>query len=311
MGYGGDLIFSAAVRELSEAYPDKEIVFKENIPTPLDRLTRGIFQRFHLYRTLNEKLFWRYRDLGDMFLHNPRITSGWKIKDKRNAIVIDRKAPGANYVKKLTNTRFYFKDGNAIEIICNHLGVQAGAYQPELYLTTQEEQEGKDLQSRLRRYVVIEPNTKLGYYGVSRAWFFDRWQEVVDEIKEHVPVIQVGVKDAPLLEGAEDYRGKVTLREAAGIIKYAVLFLGTDGGLMHVARAVNTKGVIIFTGCIPMELSSYSDNINIEHLEDPENNPYGYRVPHSLYAKNMLNVTSSEVVNKIIQALKEGGKNHE
>jgi ADP-heptose:LPS heptosyltransferase len=53
-------------------------------------------------------------------------------------------------------------------------------------------------------------------------------------------------EEACLRAGAEDWRGKLSLREVAWVLKRAEAFLTLDSGLMHLAAAGNARTVAIF-----------------------------------------------------------------
>ena len=52
----------------------------------------------------------------------------------------------------------------------------------------------------------------------------------------------------PPLKGALDLRGKTGLREAAAILSNSLVFIGQVGFLMHLARAVDCRSVIVYGG---------------------------------------------------------------
>jgi len=88
-------------------------------------------------------------------------------------------------------------------------------------------------------------------------------QVVIDHLIKQFTVIQLGSAEDIPLEHVLDLRGKTTIRETAAILANARLFLGMEGGLMHLARAVDTRSVIIYTGFITPEYSGYAVNANL------------------------------------------------
>ena len=52
-------------------------------------------------------------------------------------------------------------------------------------------------------------------------------------------------------------------REACLLIKYAYLFISTEGGLMHGANAVNTKSIIIYCPLFDPTYTKYDNVIDI------------------------------------------------
>jgi ADP-heptose:LPS heptosyltransferase len=97
----------------------------------------------------------------------------------------------------------------------------------------------------------------------SKNWFVDRWIKVQEFLRSAgYEVIQLGVPDDGYIPGAIDLRGKTTITGAAAILRNAVLHLDTEGGLVHLARAVGTKSLVLF-GPTSIEFYGYDDNVNI------------------------------------------------
>lgn len=57
-----------------------------------------------------------------------------------------------------------------------------------------------------------------------------------------------------------DLRGKTTLKQSAGYIKFSKAYIGVEGGLFHMAKAVNTPAVVIFS-TTPSACFAYPDTI--------------------------------------------------
>jgi ADP-heptose:LPS heptosyltransferase/SAM-dependent methyltransferase len=97
----------------------------------------------------------------------------------------------------------------------------------------------------------------------TKNWHLNRWKEVVGFIKLlGYEVVQLGTTSDEHVTGTIDMRGKTTFTEAGAILKGAVVHLDTEGGLVHLSKAVGTKSIVLF-GPTAMEFYGYSDNINI------------------------------------------------
>lgn len=84
---------------------------------------------------------------------------------------------------------------------------------------------------------------------------------------EGFAVVQLGEVNEDLIPGVDyDFRGKTSFDETAYVIKHACVHVDTEGGLVHVARAVNTKSVVMF-GPTPVEFFGYPSNVNIPSTE--------------------------------------------
>ncbi len=105
----------------------------------------------------------------------------------------------------------------------------------------------------------------------NKLWGHERLCQVVQELKgkhPHLSIIQLGDAKDPSLAATHDLRGKTNLRETAAILANSRVFLGTQGLLTHLARAVETRSVIIMGGREAAWQSGYSANINLERQPD-------------------------------------------
>jgi ADP-heptose:LPS heptosyltransferase len=128
----------------------------------------------------------------------------------------------------------------------------------------------------VRYYIAIEPNGKTDYFGHNRLWFFERWQLLVDRLSESSEIIQVGGGTGSSLENVKDLSGKLTFRETAWVISQSKLFVGTIGGLMHAARAVEIKSVILYSGTEKVDMAGYSENVNL--IMPVDCSPCGFKI---------------------------------
>ena len=97
----------------------------------------------------------------------------------------------------------------------------------------------------------------------NREWYPDRFQEVCAELRADVQVIQLGAASDPKLEGATDLRGQTTTRETAAILANSLVFVGLSGFLMHLARAVDCRSVIVYGGHEKPAQTGYVANKNL------------------------------------------------
>jgi len=115
-----------------------------------------------------------------------------------------------------------------------------------------------------RRQVIIQSS---GIHALlpmkNKEWFQDRFAAVSKAIAGDFHLIQVGSKDDPPIAGAEDFRGRTSITELASLLANAVLFIGLVGFLMHLARAVDCRSVIIYGGRERPWQSGYTCNINL------------------------------------------------
>jgi ADP-heptose:LPS heptosyltransferase len=103
----------------------------------------------------------------------------------------------------------------------------------------------------------------------NKVWYHERFQEIVDTLlnrNKDIRVIQIGVAKDPPLRGVLDLRGKTSLRQTAAILSQSECFVGTQGLLTHLARAVECRSVIIYGGREHSWQSGYICNENLDSL---------------------------------------------
>jgi ADP-heptose:LPS heptosyltransferase len=133
---------------------------------------------------------------------------------------------------------------------------------PFIYLTENE----ISAQSWAKGCIVVQ-SSSTNYWTVNKHWVPGRMQVVVDQLVQNgLNIIHLGSTDDESLQSVRDLRGKTTLREAAAILANALLLIGLEGGLMHLARAVDARAIVIYTGYTLPQETGYPENIN---LRDP------------------------------------------
>lgn len=135
---------------------------------------------------------------------------------------------------------------------------------PQLYLTDTEIQQAKNKYDF--PYIVICPAGKVKFSANRKEWGIENFQKLRDLMIDH-QFIQIGLKKDALLKNVIDARG-VPVLESAAIIQNSLFFIGLEGGLMHLTKAVNKKSVIIYGGFIRPQISAYEENLNISNLVD-------------------------------------------
>lgn len=100
----------------------------------------------------------------------------------------------------------------------------------------------------------------------NKNWSLEGYQGVVHALKGRYDFVQVGSRSDPPLEGALDLRGRTSLRETAAVLSQSLAFVGQVGMLMHMARAVDCRSVIVYGG---RELPSQSGYVCNENLYSP------------------------------------------
>jgi ADP-heptose:LPS heptosyltransferase len=97
----------------------------------------------------------------------------------------------------------------------------------------------------------------------NKIWPPQRFQAIAEALHDDFDIVQLGAPSDPLLDGVIDLRGKTSVRQAAAILAASRLFVGLVSGLMHLARAVDCRSVIVYGGREHPSQSGYSANENL------------------------------------------------
>ena len=242
MGLGGYLTWTAAARE---------IVQKVGIPgmriLPVEVYTGG------LMKVIKD----------DVFLGNPHILQD--IEESSLVFPLQLNNPHTNYCKEDTPQRATLRcDKHIIGQICEVYGIPHPELKCDLYFTDDERSNVRKLLKDIPRpFIVVEPQA-FDEYTVNKKYPTEKWQWIVDQLRDEIAVVQVGLPSSVhRLTGVVDLLGKTTFREACLVIEAADLLTSGEGGLMHGASAVETDSVIVFTGFNSPGLSGYPNNTNI------------------------------------------------
>ena len=276
MGLGGYLMWTAAGREISKRTNLKVLPVESHGPA---------------VRFIESEVFY----------NNPYfIQSGEKFE---YAFPLILNNPQTNYCKEDTPERAIHRyDKHVIEQICEIYGVQDPELKCDIFLTDAEQNSVEDILTSMIKddYIVIEPNSKTNYTP-NRMYPFDKWQEVVNELSKHISVVQVGQRTDKKLNNCIDLTGATTFREAAAVIKKASAYIGSEGGLMHVANAVDTRSVIIVTGYQSPVMTCYPKNSNI-WINDGHG-PCGKKTLCKSCFNSVSNHDSKEIINEAMNIL--------
>jgi hypothetical protein len=148
-----------------------------------------------------------------------------------------------------------------IALMCQKAGITGEvALRPYLTLGDDERAAGR----RVARQVAIQSAGLDAKHAMrNKNWYHDRYQGVVDALRDRFDLVQVGSASDPPLAGALDLRGRTTLRETAAVLAGSLAFVGQVGMLMHLARAVDCRSVIVYGGRETPAQSGYPCNENL------------------------------------------------
>lgn len=110
-------------------------------------------------------------------------------------------------------------------------------------------------------YVVVCNSVGSGP-GRMKCWTQEEWDGLISWLMERglIPVQLGRITDALLNPRVIDLRGKTTLKQSAGYIKFSKAYIGVEGGLFHMAKAVKTPAIVIFS-TTPSVCFAYPDTV--------------------------------------------------
>lgn len=140
------------------------------------------------------------------------------------------------------------------------------------------------------------------YPSPTKEWPIEKWQRLVEYLRQFAPIVQLGTSKDPKLDDVQDMRGSTTIDDAAQVLRGATLFVGLESGLQHLAAAVHAPSVIIFGGRSRPDQTGYPFNSNITRR--PTCSPCGLNdgCPHNMLC---MNISVEEVLSQCEAVLRE------
>ena len=157
-----------------------------------------------------------------------------------------------------------------------------------------------------KQIVISTSNSGAKIPTLNKKWPTERYQQVVDRFYMEYDFIQLGTSNDEPLKNAIDLRSKTTIRESAAILKNSVLMIAYAGFLMHLARAVDCRSVIIYGGREKPEQTGYSGFCNI--YSNVECSPCWLNNLCDYNRKCMTLISTDMVINEILKELQLDAK---
>jgi ADP-heptose:LPS heptosyltransferase len=151
-----------------------------------------------------------------------------------------------------------FYERHATELIAKLFGVQLTDRRLLIFLTAEEEAEAQRLLAPHREPVIIHITS---HFSSNQDWPFESWTALVRNNPQYT-FVQVGLAREPLVPGAIDLKGKVSLRIAVALLKHARSFVGVDSFFANATNAVGTRGVALY-GPSPPSIWGHPNNQNL------------------------------------------------
>lgn len=119
------------------------------------------------------------------------------------------------------------------------------------------------------RYISFQPFSKYP------AKDYDYWQEVINLIMPHlqennIKIVQIGGEKEKVLEGVYNVVGQTNIRQAAYLIKNAIMHVGTDSFAAHIASGFDKKIVALYSNNNINNVKPYWTKENDMVLLEPE-----------------------------------------
>lgn len=145
--------------------------------------------------------------------------------------------------------------------MCKIVGIDGPVdLRPYMYLSEAEKRDGQIVPQQI---AIMSSGMSALHQQLNKQWYPERFQSVVSSLRQHYNFVQLGAKTDPLLEGVTDLRGETGLRQSAAILSQSLVFVGQIGFLMHLARAVDCRSVIVYGGREHPYQSGYVCNENL------------------------------------------------
>ena len=143
--------------------------------------------------------------------------------------------------------------------------------------------------------VIIEPNIKRKA-NPNKQYPWELWQQFAYmATREGIKLSQLGPPGTRTLNGVPLIETP-SFRHACSVLSRAKAYVGHEGGMHHAAAALNVKGVVIFGGFTPVELTGYEIHRNIgSSLDDA----CGMRVHCDHCAKAMSEITPEQILKEL------------
>jgi predicted lipopolysaccharide heptosyltransferase III len=155
------------------------------------------------------------------------------------------------------------------------MGIKVGSKDLQLWLTSEEIDSADQLLKQLgvqrsQSIAILQPGARYWF----KAWPPERFAALADRLADeyHCQVLIGGSRQEEELaqgicQAAKNQpislAGQVTLKQFAGIVKRARLFIGNDSGAMHIASAIGTPVVALFGPSNPEEWGPRGSRVEV------------------------------------------------
>jgi len=220
---------------------------------------------YHELRRRNQRSFWVTTRHPQLYLHNDDVSVVIPPLDRYD-LLLKRFGTTVVYPWYTSYHPAYDRDDpmpeqHIISVMCQKAGITGSVtLRPRMHLTDAELAAGR---CAPRQVAIQSAGLDAKHAMTTKNWHREGYQAVVTALRDTVDFVQVGSRHDPALDGALDLRGKTTLRETAAVLANSRAFVGQVGFLMHLARSVDCRSVIVYGGRETPEQSGYPCNVNL------------------------------------------------
>lgn len=289
MGYGGNLMWTGVIKALHKIDKKKILICKK--PNLSDLFSLRIYDGYESYKDdhifkenprvrfnipFNKKkpilfccidngfkVFLKVKILNSIFEKTLHIFTKYYFKKTRQRIVL-MNLQKYSYAKSQTKKQILWKrSSHAIQAIADNFNLPLIEITTELNFTDDENINVKKILNAnnvSKKFIIFEPDSNTKWFGILRMWPKKNWNVLIKSIQKHYPdlcIVHIGEKKITSFNNIVNLTGKTTFREAALIIKHSALFICTEGGLMHAARAVEANTLVIWGGITKPSFAGY------------------------------------------------------
>ncbi len=116
--------------------------------------------------------------------------------------------------------------------------------------------------------VVNTADVRYGSNNNNKLWPMTYWDVLIQMIKEKYPKLKIILLGDTFnfeyrLNVDLDLSGKTSFEDAKVLLKYALLLISSEGGMVHLRHALTDKKSIVLFGPTDKDFFGYADNINL------------------------------------------------
>ena len=176
-------------------------------------------------------------------------------------------------------------------------------FKPNLKIHMKFSQSEKDYVKKIveklpKKFIIIEPHAKTSWCA-HKQYPLEKWQKIINSIYKNIPVVQMSMPNNKVLDNVIDIGKDIqNFRQACLLLKYASLFMSSEGGLMHGANVHQTKCLMVYCPMFDPIWTKY-DNVIVEWVRTKDH----YNCFNEGTCKKCCELMKKHDENKIIKKL--------